>query len=57
MQIEAGQLRLEEIDLDVATLVQRVVALFQGKLLEKGLRIELELPPPEDCKAKGDPLR
>jgi signal transduction histidine kinase len=57
MQIEAGQLRLEEIDLDVAAVVQRVVALFQGKLLEKGLRIELELPPPEDCKAKGDPLR
>ncbi|GAQ89700.1 sensory histidine protein kinase [Klebsormidium nitens] len=56
-KIEAGQLRLEEIDLDVAAVVHRVVALFSGKLLEKGLRIELELPEPADCMAKGDPLR
>ncbi|GAQ78570.1 histidine kinase [Klebsormidium nitens] len=56
-KIEAGQLRLEEIDFDIRDVVQQVTTLFSGKLQEKGLQIHTNLPPPNDCKARGDPLR
>lgn len=56
-QIEAGQLRLEEIDFDIRDVVQQVTTLFSGKLQEKGLQIHSHLPPLQECKARGDPLR
>ncbi len=56
-KIEAGKLAIEQIAFSPADLVQGVAALFQGRALEKNLRLTLSLPDSPPPALLGDPTR
>ncbi|ATX80944.1 two-component system, sensor histidine kinase RpfC [Mariprofundus ferrinatatus] len=54
-KIEAGGLELEKIPFDLHQLMHGVVAMFEGKALEKGIRISLHIDPEVPFSLIGDP--
>ena len=56
-KIEAGELEIEEVDFDLQSLVQSVVAMFRGLAEEKGIGLETTTNLVGPCLLKGDPVR
>jgi len=56
-KVEAGELRLEQQPLDLASVVRRCADLFSARLAEKGLAFSLELAPGLPRRVQGDGLR
>jgi len=56
-KIEAGRLELEEIDFDLATVVEDVGELLAGAAHEKGLELILAIEPDIVTEVRGDPGR
>ncbi|MCC7276682.1 MAG: response regulator, partial [Alphaproteobacteria bacterium] len=56
-KIEAGRLRLESIDFDVAALIEDGASLHRPIAMAKGLAFEVASPPPVTPRLRGDPLR
>ena len=55
-KIEAGKLELEEVGFELTTTIERVCASLRSTAESKGLRLEVELPPPA-IDMRGDPVR
>ena len=56
-KIEAGRLTLEEVDFDLAAVVDEVVRLFETPAREKGLSFTVPVPPDMGGGLRGDPKR
>jgi signal transduction histidine kinase/ActR/RegA family two-component response regulator len=56
-KIDAGRIELEDIDFDLARLLEEVHGLFRLALREKGLAGECRLDPVVETSCRGDPLR
>ncbi|MBI3715199.1 MAG: response regulator [Betaproteobacteria bacterium] len=56
-KIEAGKLELEQIDMDVRTVVEDVIGLLAERAESKGLELACDLPADLPTRVKGDPLR
>ncbi|WP_066334538.1 CHASE domain-containing protein [Azohydromonas lata] len=56
-RIEAGQLKLEQVPVDLAAIAAEAVALFQPAAAHKGLALRLHLPQQAPAPVLGDPLR
>ncbi len=56
-KVEAGQLRIEHLPLDIEQVVQRAVDLFSARIEQKGLAFDVELSPALPRCVLGDPLR
>jgi PAS domain S-box-containing protein len=56
-KIDAGKLQLESAPFDLRQLVQHIVHLTEGRSLEKGLSLRLELAPTLPHRVWGDSLR
>ena len=56
-KIEAGQLRLEQVPLQLGQVLQRVADLFAARLRQKGLALRLDIAPGVPAWVRGDPLR
>jgi CheY-like chemotaxis protein len=56
-RIEAGALRLERIDFDIALVVGDVVALLSGQAHRKGIALSSEIPDDLPRYLRGDPSR
>jgi two-component system, sensor histidine kinase and response regulator len=56
-KIEAGQLRLEQVPLEIEQVLQRVVDLFAARIEQKGLVLVVEIAPGVPRWVRGDPLR
>ena len=56
-KIEAGRLGLEHIRFDMLTVVQSVSTQISPRLLEKQLKLHIDVPPEAGIPILGDPLR
>jgi PAS domain S-box-containing protein len=56
-KVEAGQLRIEHLPLDIEQVVQRSVDLFSARIGQKGLSFLVDLSPALPRCVLGDPLR
>ena len=56
-QIEAGSIRIENIEFDLHDRVRRTLRLFTAKAQLKGLNLELEMDAMTPLMVKGDPAR
>jgi PAS domain S-box-containing protein len=56
-KVEAGQLHIEHLPLDIEQVVQRSVDLFSARIEQKGLAFDVELSPALPRCVLGDPLR
>ncbi|WP_156902221.1 CHASE domain-containing protein [Azohydromonas australica] len=56
-RIEAGQLKLEHVPMDLSAIAREAAALFQPMAARKGLALRLQLPQQEPAPVLGDPLR
>lgn len=56
-QIEAGSIRIENIEFDLHDRVRRTLRLFTAKAQHKGLSLELEMDAMTPLMVKGDPAR
>jgi signal transduction histidine kinase/ActR/RegA family two-component response regulator len=56
-QIEAGSIRIENIEFDLHDRVRRTLRLFTAKAQHKGLSLELEMDAMTPMMVKGDPAR
>jgi len=56
-RMEAGQLRLDRIEFDLATVVERMMAILRPRAESKGLALELEMMPDLPKSISGDPGR
>jgi PAS domain S-box-containing protein len=56
-KIEAGQLHVERITIDLPALIARQADLFRARLEQKGLALRVELPPSVPRQVLADPLR
>jgi PAS domain S-box-containing protein len=56
-KIEAGKLTLEQIDLDVRTLVKDVALLLAERARSKGLVLDYAIDPDVPDRLRGDPIR
>ncbi len=56
-RIEAGQLKLEYVPMDLSAIAREAAALFQPMAAHKGLALRLHLPQHEPAPVLGDPLR
>ncbi|MHB1353758.1 MAG: response regulator [Thiobacillus sp.] len=56
-KIEAGKLAIEQVAFSPVALMQGVIALFQGRALEKNLQLTLALPESSPPALLGDPTR
>jgi PAS domain S-box-containing protein len=56
-KVEAGQLELERIEVDLPELVDTAVALFASQAKEKGLELDCAVEPDVPLTVLGDPVR
>lgn len=56
-KVEAGKVKLEEIDFALLPLLQKLGATVRERAEAKGLELRLELPPEVDLNLVGDPTR
>ncbi|WP_290642204.1 ATP-binding protein, partial [Aquabacterium sp.] len=56
-KVEAGQMMLEQTDIDLEETLQRVADLFSGRMAQKRLHFSIELVEPLPTHIIGDPLR
>jgi PAS domain S-box-containing protein len=56
-KIEAGQLKLESIEFDLAKTARETVDLFQSSAADKGIKLLLSVEPHTVGRLRGDPLR
>ena len=56
-KIEAGQLRLEEVQFDPVEAIDRALGLLAERAAVKGLRLERHIDPALPALVRGDPLR
>ena len=56
-KVEAGQLHLEDTEVQLEEVLQRVADLFAGRMLQKRIGLTIELAPDLPGNLRGDPLR